>query len=139
MTLLERAIQIAAEFHADQKSKDGLPFILHVLRVMLKMGTDEERIVAVLHDVVGKTELTIEDLRKEGFSAAVLEAVQLLTHEEGISYEDYVRRLKPNDLAAKVKIADLEDNSDLHHLSGDEDKDLEKLQQYLRGWQILKG
>lgn len=137
MTLLERAIQIAADAHADQKSKDGSPFILHPLRIMMKMDADDERTVAVLHDVVEKTELILDDLSKEGFSAEVLEAIKLLTHEEDVPYERYVEAIKPNVLAKKVKLADLEDNSDIRHLSGDIEKDLEHLGKYQLAWKIL--
>jgi (p)ppGpp synthase/HD superfamily hydrolase len=138
VTLLERTIQIAVDAHAGQKGKDGLPYILHPLRLMLKMSTEVERIVAVLHDVVEDTSVTLDDLRREGFSDEVLEAVRLLTHEEGISYEDYVARLKPHPLAKKIKLADLEDNSDIRRLSGIEDKDLERLRKYHRAWTILR-
>ncbi len=139
MTPLERAIQIAAAAHAGQTGKDGAPYILHPLRLMLKMSTDEERIVAVLHDVVEDTSVTFDDLRREGFSDEVLETVRLLTHEEGISYEDYVARLAPHPLAKKVKLADLEDNSDIRRLSGIEDKDVPRLRKYHRAWMILRG
>jgi (p)ppGpp synthase/HD superfamily hydrolase len=137
MTQLERAIQIAVEAHAGQEGKDGLPYILHPLRLMLKMDTEEARIVAVLHDVVEDTEVTLDDLRREGFSEAVLENVQLLTHEDGTPYEEYVERIKPHPLARKVKLADLEDNSDIRRLSGIEEKDLQRLKKYHRAWQIL--
>ena len=137
MTQLERAIQIAVEAHAGQKGKDGSPYILHPLRLMLKMDTEEARIVAVLHDVVEDTEVTLDDLRREGFSESVIENIQLLTHEDDTPYEEYVERIKPHPLARKVKLADLEDNSDIRRLSGIEEKDLQRLKKYHRAWQIL--
>lgn len=97
---------------------------------MLKMSTDEERIVAVLHDVVEDTSVTFDDLRREGFSEEVLENVRLLTHEPEVSCEAYVAR--------KVKLADLEDNSDIRRLSGIGDRDLERLRKYHRAWMILR-
>jgi (p)ppGpp synthase/HD superfamily hydrolase len=93
---------------------------------------------AVLHDVVEDSDFTLDDLRAAGFPEAVLVTVKLLTHEEGISYEDYVERLKPHPLARKIKLADLEDNSDIRRLSGIEAKDLERLRKYHRAWQILQ-
>jgi len=138
MTLLEKAIEIALSAHAGQKGKDGSPYILHPLRVMTRMGADEERMAAVLHDVVEDSEVTIEDLRQAGFPEAVLTVVKLLTHEEGVSYEDYVERLKPHPVARRIKLADLEDNSDIRRLSGIEAKDLERLRKYHRAWQILR-
>jgi (p)ppGpp synthase/HD superfamily hydrolase len=137
-TPLERALGIALEAHAGQESKDGLPYILHPLRLMARMQTDDERIAAMLHDVVEDSAVTLEDLRAAGFSEPVLEAVRLLTHEEGIGYDEYVERLRANPLARKVKLADLEDNSDIRRLSGLEEKDVERLRKYHRAWQILR-
>jgi (p)ppGpp synthase/HD superfamily hydrolase len=138
MTLLEKALEIALRVHAGQKQKDGSPYILHPLRVMARVHTDEERMAAVLHDVVEDSAVTIEDLRVAGFPEHVLETVRLLTHGEGISYEDYVLRLKPDPMARRIKLADLEDNSDIRRLSGIEEKDLERLRKYHRAWQILR-
>lgn len=138
MTLLEKAIEIAVHAHAGQKQKDGSPYILHPLRVMGRVHTDDERMAAVLHDVVEDSAITLDDLRAAGFPENVLETVRLLTHEEGISYEDYVRRLKPNAMARRIKLADLEENSDIRRLSGIEEKDLERLRRYHRAWQILQ-
>jgi (p)ppGpp synthase/HD superfamily hydrolase len=137
-TLLEKAIEIALRAHTGQKGKDGSPYILHPLRVMSRMATDEERMAAVLHDAVEDSELTLEDLRREGFPETVIEAVRLMTHEEGIGYEDYVERLKGHPMARRIKLADLEDNSDIRRLSGIEAKDLERLRKYHHAWQILR-
>jgi len=139
MTLLERAIQIAVNAHAGQKGKDGTPYILHPLRLMMKVQTEEEKMIAVLHDVVEDTDVTLADLQREGFPAAVLNAVELLTHDADTPYEDYVQQIKTNPLAKTVKLADLEDNSDIRRLSGIEEKDLQRLKKYHRAWLILKG
>lgn len=138
LTLLEKAIGIALRAHGGQKGKDGAPYILHPLRLMARMGTDEERMAAVLHDVVEDTDVTLEELREAGIPGDVVETVKLLTHEEGVSYEDYVVRLKPHPMARRIKLADLEDNSDIRRLSGIEEKDLERLRKYHRAWQILR-
>src|SRR5258708_6454925 len=105
LVLLEKAILIAVKAHAGQKGKDGAPFILHPLRILAKMETEEERIVAVLHDVVEDTDVTFDDLATEGFSSKVIAALKLLTHEEGVSDEDYVKAIKPNRLARRIKAA----------------------------------
>lgn len=136
--LMERAIEIALRAHAGQKSKDGSPYILHPLRVMGHMRTDVERMAAVLHDVVEDSNVTLEELQREGFPEEVLDAVKLMTHEHGVSYEDYVERLKNHPLARRIKVADLEDNSDIRRLSGIEERDLERLRKYHRAWQILR-
>lgn len=138
MTLLERAIQIAANAHAGQTRKDGSPYILHPLRLMLKMDSDEARIVAILHDVVEDTDISFEDLRREGFPESVLEALRLLTHDKDTPYEEYVEWIKPHPLARKVKLADLEDNFDIRCLTGIEEKDLQRIKKYHRAWTILK-
>ena len=84
MATLERAIQIAAEAHSGQFDKGGEPYILHPLRVMLRMQSNEERIVAVLHDVVEDSrDHSIETLSQEGFAPAITEAVGALTKRQG--------------------------------------------------------
>jgi (p)ppGpp synthase/HD superfamily hydrolase len=138
MTLLEKALEIALRAHAGQKQKDGSPYILHPLRVMARVATDEERMAAILHDVIEDSDTTLEDLRQAGFPENVLKTVELLTHESGVSYEDYVERLKPDAMARRIKLADIEDNSDIRRLSGIEEKDLERLRKYHRAWQILR-
>jgi (p)ppGpp synthase/HD superfamily hydrolase len=86
------------------------PFILHPLRVMLSVSTDDERVVAVLHDVIEESETTLDDLRRLGLSDVIIEALDLLTHRDDQPYEAYIERLSRNCLARSVKIADLRDN-----------------------------
>lgn len=82
---LERAIAIAAAAHEGQVDKGGAPYILHPLKVMLRVNTLEERIVAVLHDVVEDCGISFDDLRKEGFSETVLTAIESVTKVPGES------------------------------------------------------
>src|SRR4051794_27877845 len=110
MTSLDRAIEIAAGAHAGQRNKDGDPYILHPIRVMMRVDGLNAKMAGVLHDVVEDTPWTIEQLRAEGFSEEVLSAVDCLTHRDGEEYFDYVARAGSNPLARKVKLADLEDN-----------------------------
>jgi GTP diphosphokinase / guanosine-3',5'-bis(diphosphate) 3'-diphosphatase len=109
---LDRAIQIAVEAHRGQLDKQGEPYILHPLRVMVQVVEDNERIAAALHDVVEDSEWTLDDLRREGFEEAVIEAVDALTRREGEAYLDYVDRAGANKIARMVKLADLRDNGD---------------------------
>lgn len=109
-TLLEEAINVAVAAHEHQSDKNGQPYILHPLRVMLAMETDEERVVAVLHDV-------IEDSPHWGhgdilalFGEDVHAAVYALTRQEDETYADFILRAKANPIARKVKIADIKDN-----------------------------
>jgi hypothetical protein len=113
MATFDRAVQLAAAAHAGQVDKEGQPYLLHVLRVALAVSTPDARIAAVLHDTVEDTTVTFEQLKAEGFSAAVLEAVRVLTRPNGTSYADYVVGVKGNAVARQVKLADLADNSRL--------------------------
>lgn len=131
MTFLEKAIIIAVEAHQDVKDKCGEPYILHPLRMMVKLTTEEERIAAVLHDVVEDTEVTMKDLKAEGFSQTTLTAVDLLTHDKNKhSYEEFIQRLAPNPIARAVKLKDLEDNMDLRRLPNPTPKDFQRLEKY---------
>lgn len=129
---LERAIAIAATAHAGQVDKGGAPYILHPLKVMLRMTTLEERIVAVLHDVVEDCEISLDDLRKEGFSEVVLGAIESVTKAPGESYEDFVERAAQNPIGRVVKLADLEENSDLSRIASPSWEDLERIEKYRR-------
>jgi (p)ppGpp synthase/HD superfamily hydrolase len=139
MATLERAVRIAAEAHEGQKDKSGAPYLLHPLRMMLRMQSDVARMAAILHDVVEDSDWTLDGLRAEGFSAEVVEAVDCLTHREGESYEAFVKRVKGNALARQVKLADLEDNMNLKRLSEVTSKDLARLEKYHRAWLALTG
>ena len=129
---LERAIAIAAAAHAGQVDKGGAPYILHPLKVMLRMTTLEERIVAVLHDVVEDCDISLDDLHKEGFSEEVLTAIQSVTKVPGESYEDFVERAAQNPIGRVVKLADLEENSDLSRIASPSWDDLERVEKYRR-------
>ena len=129
---LERAIAIAATAHAGQVDKGGAPYILHPLKVMLRMNTLEERIVAVLHDVVEDCDISLDDLRKEGFSEEVLTAIQSVTKVPGESYEDFVERAAQNPIGRVVKLADLEENSDLSRIASPSWEDLKRIEKYRR-------
>ena len=136
--MLERAISIALDVHRGQTDRNGRPYILHPLHIMLQMDDEAEMIAAVLHDTIEDSEMTLEELREEGFSGEVLTAVELLTHDkESTPYEDYVRRLKPNPMARKIKMADLKHNMDIRRMDRVQESDLARLQKYHRAWRIL--
>lgn len=134
---LERAISIAAEAHAGQTDKAGEPYILHPLRVMGRVSTNEERIVAVLHDVIEDTDWTPDRLRAEGFSETVLEALELVTHRPGESYEDFVRRAAAHPVARQVKRADILDNMDPNRIAEPTERDARRMEKYARALAIL--
>ena len=127
---LDRAIQLAKQHHEGQTDKAGKPYIEHPLRVMNQVESEEEKIVAVLHDIVEDTDISLDDLRNEGFSEKVVSAVECLTKQDGENYDSYIERISFNPLAVKIKLADLEDNSDLTRLPEVTDKDLERIEKY---------
>jgi len=129
---LERAIAIAVKAHEGQTDKAGAPYILHPLKVMLRVSTMEERMVAVLHDVVEDTDITLDALRKEGFSEAVLSAIQSVTKIPGEDYAAFVRRAAADPIGRKVKLADLAENSDLTRIKDPTEKDHERVAKYRR-------
>lgn len=138
MANLERAIALAATAHAGQVDKAGAPYILHPLRVMLAVSGAEAQIVAVLHDVVEDTTITFDFLRKEGFSEAVLIALQALTKRPGESRLAAAERAVVNPLARLVKIADVSDNMNLKRLPQLSEKDFQRLAEYQKVLALLQ-
>ena len=134
---LERAIALAARAHEGQVDKSGAPYILHPLRMMLRLAGTEERIVAVLHDVVEDCGVSFEQLRAEGFSEEVVAAVDAVTRRETETYEEFVLRAGANAVGRRVKLADLEDNSDLSRIAQPTARDFERLAKYQRAIAVL--
>ncbi|MCX5897442.1 MAG: HD domain-containing protein [Proteobacteria bacterium] len=132
--MLDKAIQCAVKAHAGQKDKAGAPYILHPLRIMMKMDSQAGMIAAMLHDVVEDSSVTLSDLRAEGFSEEVIAAVDHLTRREGEAYEIFINRLRHNPLAVKVKLADLEDNMDIRRIENVTERDIERIQKYQAAW-----
>mgnify|MGYP001128624775 CR=1 FL=1 len=138
MSTIERAIKIAAEAHDGQVDKAGAPYILHPLRVMLHVRTNEERIVAVLHDVVEDSQWSLELLRAEGFSEQVLRAIDSVTRRDSETYEEFVLRAGLDPIGRNVKLADLEDNCDLGRIAAPTEKDRARLDRYRRAIEQLR-
>jgi len=109
MTL--KAMRIAYDAHIGQVDHNNIPYIFHPYHLAEQMDDEISCTVALLHDVVEDTSLTIEDLEKN-FPKTVIEAVRLLTHDDNVDYFDYVRKIKTNPIATKVKLEDLNHNSD---------------------------
>lgn len=138
MKLIETSLQIALRAYAGKTDKAGREYILHPLRVMAKMNTDLERSAALLHDVIEDSDITAGDLLAEGIPPEVVEAIQYLSKNEGEDYQDFVARAKRNKIAAKVKIADIEDNIDVLRLSSLDEWDLARIKKYHTAWRLLK-
>lgn len=133
------AVALAARAHRDAVDKAGAPYILHPLRVMMKMTNDAARRVAVLHDVLEDTDITADELRRLGYPENEIEALQALTKKDGESYEAFIERAAQNPIAAQVKRADLEDNMDVTRLTDVTPKDAERLAKYVKAWRRLTG
>ena len=106
-----RAMKIAYEAHHGQVDKAGIPYVLHPLHLAEQMDDEASTCVALLHDVVEDTDWTLEQLKAE-FPQEVTDALALLTHAEGVPFMEYVRPIKQNTIARKVKLADLAHNCD---------------------------
>ena len=138
---LEDAIVLAAEAHRGQRDRNHEPYIMHPIRVMAGLWDDDVRMAAVLHDVVEDTEVTLDDLRRRGYPEQIVAAVDALSRRKEINepYSRYIRRVKADPLATKVKIADLRDNANLDRLPRVEAFDLKRLDRYNRALQFLAG
>jgi (p)ppGpp synthase/HD superfamily hydrolase len=138
MPTLEDAVILAAEAHKEQSDKSGQPYILHVLRVMLKLDSEIDRIVGVLHDLIEDTPYTLAGLEREGHPEKILHALECLTKRKDEPYEQFVERVKTNPIARRVKIADLEDNMNPRRLLVLDMEALERVQKYHNAWRGLK-
>lgn len=139
---LGTAIALASKIHQNQKDKGGNAYILHPIRIMLRLRTDDEELmcIAILHDVVEDSngEVTIEGLRSLGFSSRILNALTLLTHDPNEPYMDYIKRIATNPDAVRVKLEDLRDNSDISRLKDLSDKHFDRLKLYNQAYTFLK-
>jgi guanosine-3',5'-bis(diphosphate) 3'-pyrophosphohydrolase len=138
MPTLERAISIATEAHAGQVDKAGQPYILHPLRVMLRVSTEDEQIDAVLHDVVEDTTVSLDQLASEGFSKPMLAAVEALTNP-GESRMEAAARAAGNSVARSVKLADNAENMDLSRIAAPTEKVFARLKEYEQVRALLLG
>jgi len=109
--LTNKAMKIAYAAHHGQVDKAGLPYIFHPIHLAEAMDDEVSCCAALLHDVVEDTDVTMDELAQE-FPEAVIAVLRLLTHEEGVPYFDYVRNIKANPIAVKIKLADIAHNSD---------------------------
>jgi len=137
MSILERAIEIAAKAHAGQVDKAGQPYILHPLRVMLRVSSEHERIAAVLHDVVEDTDVSLERLVAEGFPPEVIAAVDALTKRPGESRLDAAHRAAADKIGRKVKLADNAENMDLSRIQNPTTRDIARVEEYKAVREIL--
>ena len=135
--LTKKAMQICFEAHKDQVDKSDLPYIHHPLHLAEQMTDEVTTIVALLHDVLEDSSITMDQLAEEGFPAEALEAIALMTHGDDVDYMDYVKKIKQNPIAKAVKLADLAHNSDTTRLDVVTAKDLERVDTYNQAKALL--
>lgn len=128
---VEIAYEIAKQAHHGQKDKAGVDYIKHPETVASFVNTDDEKIVAYLHDVIEDSSITLLELKAYGFSEAVLTAIDILTKKKGQTYQSYLELVRTNELARIVKLADLRHNSDLTRLAEIGPQDLKRREKYL--------
>ena len=135
--LTMEAMRLCFAAHAGQVDKCGIPYANHPLHLAERMQTEDETCVALLHDVMEDCGKTPDDLRSIGVSKRAIEALLLLTHERDVPYLDYVRALQHNEIARKVKVADLRHNSELARLNNVTERDLMRLRKYMEARVLL--
>jgi (p)ppGpp synthase/HD superfamily hydrolase len=137
---LHDMIVLATNRHANQFDKGGNPYILHCFAVMYLVESEDYEVkqIAVGHDLVEDTDVTWEDLIREGFSDRVIQGIMALTKQRGETYEQYKNKVKSNKDAVLVKMADLRHNSDITRLKGVAEKDIARIAKYMQFYSELK-
>lgn len=133
----KKALKLCFEAHKEQKDKSGMPYVFHPFHLAEQMDTEDSTIVALLHDVVEDSDFTLEDLLSFGFDSHIVDAISLMTHAEGVDYMEYVKKIKENPLASKVKLADLAHNSDLTRMDVVDEKVLARREKYQKAIEFL--
>ena len=140
MANLDEALVLVSTNFRGVKDKSGTPYVLHCIRVMMSVESLDAKMVAVMHDLVEDTPMTLAQLKEKGFSETVLNGVDLVTHRSDVTYEDYIVQIKSNPLAREVKLADLKDNTSLDRTLYREEsnaRDRHRFQKYLLSYQFL--
>jgi (p)ppGpp synthase/HD superfamily hydrolase len=132
--LLGKMLVIATNAHSGQYDRGGNPYILHPLKVMhyLKSEDEELQCIALGHDVIEDTDVSYQQLVAEGFTERIIQGIRTLTKLPGETYDEYKVRVMENVDAMKVKLADLRHNSDIRRLKGVTEKDLVRIEKYHR-------
>jgi len=136
--LTKKALALCFAAHKDQLDKGGDPYVFHPFHLAEQMESEYEICTALLHDVPEDAGCTIDDLRTAGFPQEVLAAVALLTHDDAEPYMDYIRRIRENSIARKVKLADLRHNATLERLSAPTSADFARHEKYLQAIALLE-
>ena len=135
--MTKKALKLCFESHKEQLDKSGMPYVFHPFHLAEQMTDENTTVVALLHDVVEDTDYTFEDLAQMGFSAEIIEALRLMTHNDETPYMEYVARLKHNPITRAVKLADLAHNSDLTRLETVDERALKRAEKYAAAIRLL--
>ena len=136
--LLDKAVLISVTKHQGQRDKIGCAYFQHPMRIAMRCTTDDEKIVAVLHDTIEDTDVTPEYLLSEGFPQYIVDAILSVSKRDGESYDDFVARAKKNPIGRVVKIHDLEDNLDVMRLDEVSPDMAARFTKYLKALRFLK-
>ncbi|AHM05154.1 Guanosine-3',5'-bis(Diphosphate) 3'-pyrophosphohydrolase [Roseibacterium elongatum DSM 19469] len=125
---LGEAFELAFQAHAGQVDKAGQPYVLHLVRVATALSDRDERVVALLHDVLEDTEVSAEDLALR-FPPDICAAVEAITKRPHEAYEGYLARVAANPISLAVKLADMADNADPARLAALDPDDRARLRE----------
>ena len=134
----KRAIRLMFQAHREQTDKSGLPYVFHPFHLAEQMDDEASVVTALLHDVAEDSPWTLEQIAAMGFPPEVMQALRLLTHDDDSDYFSYVRRIRANPLARKVKLADLRHNSDLTRLDTVDAEAVSRVEKYTAAIRILQ-
>lgn len=136
--MTKKALRLCFDAHRDQMDKSGSPYVFHPFHLAEQMDTEETTVVALLHDVVEDSDYTLEDLKEMGYPASIIDALRLMTHDPSVPYMEYVKAISTNPIASKVKMADLQHNSDLTRLDKIDAKALARVEKYAAAIKLLE-
>ncbi len=132
------ALKLCFEAHREQLDKSGIPYVFHPFHLAEQMNDEKTTVVALLHDVVEDTDITLDDIRHMGFDDDVVSAIAVMTHADGVPYMEYVAQIKKNPIARIVKLADLRHNSDITRLDAVTPRDEKRLKKYAAAIALLE-
>ena len=137
LSLVERAYEIAKKAHAGQVDSQKKPYITHPEFVASLCDTDEEKIVAYLHDTVEDTDVTLGQIREE-FGDKIADAVAIMTHDVSVEYMEYIKKIAENPLARKVKMCDLTHNMDITRVPNPKSYHYKRVEKYKKAYEYLR-
>jgi len=139
---IEIALSLAINKHRGQRDSDGAPYVLHLIRVMMRCRDPQAKQAGVLHDILEDTQTNVQELVSAGIDPQVIEAVKRLTHAPSIPYVQYIESLSSDPIATEVKLADLEDNYSIGRVKYRKEhrtRDANRLEKYILSHRFLKG